>query len=482
MMKTKLVLIATMFAGISFFAQEIKIKKGELSLDEKVVAKVDDKGRIYKFSDLGNKLQFTATIINGRTIGTQSDNGWIEYTGTNNVVKESKHAEGAFTLSMGKLIVQSALAKGLITKDGIDEAKVNEFFATEDRSLSEARKNGITAQKTEAVNEDATGISIDYDGNIKDNTGKFIGTVTRANIEASQSKFKSKSMMDKFLEYRVFDVNKILIAKLPCSDSDMTNEDKGLVIYTYDNKEIPMTAKNGMEFKIPIAVDKIASRMVKKLYANGYTLGDMKPTIEAAAKDKRDAANQRSVDAENKAKAESSNIYNLPGYVISKEGVKKEGAVTIEFESIDAKLGREKGISDLTNYGGTVTVNVDGKNEVYKAKDNVKFCAGEKCFLGVSGTNTLGKSEFCEIVSENDGNYILNDMKSPEDYYIKLTSQPKAVYLGEKGAFGKRKTEKIKAAFDEYMKCPALDFSKYDTKTKDGLVHVLADYSAQCKK
>lgn len=481
-MKTKLVLIATMFASISYFAQEIKIKKGELFLDEKAVAKVDDKGRIYKFSDLSDKLQFTATVINGRTIGTQSDNGWIEYTGTNNIVKESKHAEGGFTLSMGKLIVQSALANGLITREGINEAKVNEFFVAEDRSLSEARKNGITAQKTEAINEDATGISIDYDGNIKDNTGKPIGSITRVNIDASQSKFKSSSMMDKFFEYRVFDVNKILIAKLPCSDSDMTNEDKGLVIYTYDNKEFPMTAKNGMEFKIPIAVDKIANRMVKKLYANGYTLGDMKPTLEAADKDKRDAANQKLEDAESKAKAESRNMYNLPGYVINKEGVTKEGMVTIEFESIDAKLGKQKGMGDFTNYGGAVTLNVNGKDEFYKAKDAVKFCAGEQCFLGVSGTNSLGGSEFCEIVSENDGNYVLNDVKTPEDFFIKLASQPKAVYLGEKGGFGKRKTEKIKAVFDEYMKCSALDFSKYDTKTKEGLILLLADYTTQCKK
>ncbi len=482
MMKTKLVLIATMFASISLFAQEIKIKKGELFLDEKAVAKVDDKGRIYKFSNLNDKLQFTATIINGRTVGTQSDNGWVEYTSTNNIVKESKHTEGGFTLSMGKLIVQNALANGLITKEGIDEAKVSEFFVAEDRSLSEARKNSNSAQKAEATNEDATGVSIDYDGNIKDKVGKLIGTISRLNIEASQSKFKSSSMMDKFFEYRVFDVNKILVAKLPCSDSDMTNESTGLVIYTYDNKEIPMTAKNGLEFKIPIAVDKIANRMVKKLYANGYTLGDMKPVFEASAKAIRDNVTQKSENEENEAKADSKNIYNIAGYVINKEGEKKEGAITIEFESIDAKLGRQKGMGDLTNYGSTVTLNVNGKNEFYKAKDGVKFCAGEKCFLGVSGTSSLGGNVFCEIVSENDGNFVLNDMKTPEDFFIKLSNQPKAVYLGEKGAFGKRKIEKIKAVFDEYMKCSALDFSKYDTKTKEGLMQILADYSLQCKK
>jgi len=371
-MKMKLVIATAMLASISVFSQEIKIKKGELLLDNKAVAKVDDKGRLYKFSDMNGKLQFDATVINGRTIGTQSDNGWVEYTGTNGHVKEANHTEGTFTLSMGKLIVQNAIAQGLITKDGIDEAKVNEFFLTEDRSLSGARKNGIASQKTEAKNEDAIGTSVDINGNIKNDKGEIIGFLTRAYIDASQSQFSSTAMMDKYLEYRVFDINKILIAKLQCSDSDMTNEDKGLKIYTYDNKEIPMTAKNGMNFQklelLPLLVDKIADRMVKKLYANGYALGDMKPVFEGMTKEKNDAINQKKQEAENNAKTNSKNIYNISGYVIDKTGAKKEGNITIEFESIDAKLGREKGMGDLTNYGGTVTLNIEGKNEFFKAK------------------------------------------------------------------------------------------------------------------
>lgn len=65
---------------------------------------------------------------------------------------------------------------------------------------------------------------------------------------------------------------------------------------------------------------------------------------------------------------------------------------------------------------------------------------------------------------------------------LKLSNQSKAVYLGNKGGFGTRKPEKIKKIFDEYVSCPALDFSKYDTNTKEGLIQVLADYSSSCKK
>lgn len=270
----KLLLTTVLFVSISAFSQEIKIKKGELLLDNKAVAKVDDKGRIYKFSDMNGKLQFDATLINGRTIGIQSDNGWVEYIGTNGHVKEANHVEGIFTLSMGKLIIQNAMAQGLITKDGIDEAKVNEFFLTEDRSLSEARKNGIASQKAEAKEEDKLGISVDFNGNIKNKNWETLGFVTRAYIDASQSRFSSPTMMYKHLEYRVFDVNKVLVAILHCSDDDKTNEDKGLKVYTNDGKMILMSAKNGMNFENPLSVDKIADRMAKKLFVNGYIGGN----------------------------------------------------------------------------------------------------------------------------------------------------------------------------------------------------------------
>ncbi|WP_288376293.1 hypothetical protein [uncultured Chryseobacterium sp.] len=244
-------------------------------------------------------------------------------------------------------------------------------------------------------------------------------------------------------------------------------------IITYDNKQSEISVTHN-SFSGPLSEDKVADRMVKRLIFNGYTLGDMKSTVV-------DSVNQRNEVAENQAKANSINIYNTPGYVINKTGTKKEGNITIEFESLDAKMGREKGMGDLTNYGGSVTLNVEGKNEFFKAKDGVKFCAGERCFIGVAGTDMFG-SKFTEILSENNGSYVLVNLRTPNYYYLKLADQPKAAYLGEKGDFGTRKPEKMKKIFDEYVNCPAMNFSNYDTTTKDGLIKVLDDYQTSCKK
>lgn len=112
----------------------------------------------------------------------------------------------------------------------------------------------------------------------------------------------------------------------------------------------------------------------------------------------------------------------------------------------------------------------------------MKFCAGERCFLGTETTSLITRPNFYEIVAEQNGNYVVADGKTSPEYYLKLSNQSKAVYLGDKGGFGTRKPEKIKKIFDEYVNCSALDFANYDTNTKEGLMQIMTDYSAKCKK
>lgn len=463
-MNTKIFVISTMFVGISAFSQEIKIKKGELLLDDKVVAKVDDKKNVYSFSNLNGEPKFSIKVF--PTI--DAEKGWVEFTGQNGNVKEADFADTGFTLSEGKLIVKNALAQGLLTKDGINEEKVKDFFQTTDRSLTQNRENNKKMQQEanekEDILADEMGIVIDNSGKIWNKNKELQGHIQRVNTG-------NQTIVLNY-EYRVYDINKIQIATLQCTNSDSFNGKSGLKITTYDNKEADIfVTKN--DFSGPISQDKVANRMVRKLFANGYTLGDMKDTVV-------NHVNNKNKMAESEAKSNSRNIYNSPGYIVAKDGTKKEGNITIEFESIDAKLGKEKGMGDLTNYGGTVTLNVDGKDEFFKAKDGVKFCTGERCFIGVAGVKLFGENTFAEIISENKENYVLLDVKNPDDSYLKLANQTKAVYLGERGGFGKRKPEKIKKIFDEYVKCPALDFSKYNTATKEGLVNVLTDYQKSC--
>jgi hypothetical protein len=477
-MKLKLLPIAMVAVSTFVYAQEVKVKKGEIQIDGKAVAKIDKEKNNYTISDLSGKALFTATITNETPLKNTISKYWLQLTGSNGVVKELELIDKtSFSFGFEKPITQN-LTKSenpLLPASGIDENKINSFFQTEDRSISKVEDDRIEEYKEINRSEDALAaenkILISNVGIISANNEK-IGYIVR--------KVTGKDMVQQFLTYTVLDINKIPIAQINFSSWDQANVKSGLVLQTFDGKSFPIKLVNYTSERLEY--DQLAPRVVKKLYANGYTLGDMKSMTEIANQENAEANNQQNNDAESRAKADSKNIYDTAGYIIDKDGNKKEGTITAEFESIDAKLGREKNVSSISGFTPSVSIMVNGKKETYKAKDEVQFCAGERCFISVLGTNMLGGRYFTEIMSEKEGNYVLRDINTPEDYFIKLANQPKAVYLGEKGGFGKRKPEKIKKAFDEYLSCPSLDFSKYDTNTKEGLVQVLTDYSAQCKK
>ena len=63
-MKTKLLLGAVLLISSLCAAQDVKVKKGEIMLDNKSVAKMEQKGRVYYISDMNNKLLFEAIITN----------------------------------------------------------------------------------------------------------------------------------------------------------------------------------------------------------------------------------------------------------------------------------------------------------------------------------------------------------------------------------------------------------------------------------
>jgi hypothetical protein len=489
-MKSKILFVALMLVSILTFSQEVKVKKGEIQINGKSVAKIDKEKTIYTISDLSGKALFTATITNQTPLKNVSSKNWLQLTGSNGVVRELELIDKtSFSFGMEKPITENLSLSNdpLLTASGIDEAKINSFFQTEDRSISKAEDDVMEHDKEINRSEDALAannkVLISSVGIISANNQK-IGYIVR--------KSKGKDMVQEFLSYTVLDINKILVAQIDFSSYDRANVQSGLILKTFDGKSFPIKMANYTSAQLEY--DELAPRVVKKLYANGYTLGDMKSMVQIAGQENADAVDQQNKDIEDRAKADSKNIYGA-GYIIDKNGNKKEGTITMEFESISAKLGKEKNITDITSYGTSVLLTSNGKTETYKAKDGVKFCAGGRCFLGANGSEdsgtgnssgsqlgAFGESLFFEILAEKDGNYVLNFVKNPQYYYLKLANQPKAIYLGDKAGFGTKKPEKIKKLFDEYVKCPALDFSKYDIKTKEGLVQVLSDYSSSCKK
>lgn len=488
----KNVIIFLMLTAFSiYYAQEIKVKRGEIQIDGRPVAKIDKEKNIYTISDLSGKTLFTATITDRTPLRNLASKNWLQLTGANGVVRElDLIPKTSFSFGLEKPITENLILSSdpLLSASGVDESKINKFFQNEDRSISKAED--MVIEKDNSINRSEDSIAkvnklvLDKVGIISANNQK-IGYLVR--------KVTGKDMLGDNLSYIVLDLNKISVAQIDFSSYSKTNVINGLVLKTFDGKKFSVRRANYTSDDF--TYDELAPRIIRKLYANGYTLGDMKSMVEISRQENLDAYNQKNKEMMDQAKADSKNIYDTPGYIIDKSGNKKEGNITMEFESLSSKSGGEKNVYSLSGYGTAVNLTANGKTETYKAKDGVKFCVGGRCFIGVSGSedggtgnnsgsqfSVLGESLFFEILAEDNGNYVLNYFKSPQYYYLKIANQPKAIYLGDKAGFGYKKAEKIKKIFDEYVKCPTLDFSKYDTKTKEGLIMVLNDYQASCKK
>jgi len=190
------------------------------------------------------------------------------------------------------------------------------------------------------------------------------------------------------------------------------------------------------------------------------------------------------------AKVGSMNLYNVAGYVIDKNNEKKEGALTIEFESIEKRMGAT--LPDRSTLGRLLKLKDQAGNVItFNADDKVKFCAEGHCYLGVEPLeNDYMKSssfadpytyQFFEILYEKDGNYVLNHIAYPDDYLLKVKGNDKAIYLGEKGIFRTKKPEKIQRLLTKYLNCPSMDPTKYNTFTKEGLIEVIQDYQKNCQ-
>ena len=87
-MKSKIYILAVMLFSVLVFSQEVKVKKGEIQIDGKSVAKIDKEKTVYTISDLSGKPLFKAVITNVTPLRNTATRTWLQLTGNNGVVRE----------------------------------------------------------------------------------------------------------------------------------------------------------------------------------------------------------------------------------------------------------------------------------------------------------------------------------------------------------------------------------------------------------
>ncbi len=480
----KIILMFVLLVSCSaLFAQKVKVKKGIILVDKNKVAKIEKNKGIYKVSDLDGKVLFSAEAASKTIKGNPTNDLWLRFTGTNGNIREIERTNTSFTFSGEKIITRNLVVgpAAFLSASGIDTSLINDFFSKTDTSISDKIDSQYAAIKERHDKEDKIAeelkLKIDKNGNISLGK-KIVGKIKRKEKENGSISFTY---------YTIVNLNSFIVAstKFP-SDRNLTSILKGCKVKTYDKKEHIVNEKCSSD---RVEEDKLANRIVKMLYANGYDL-------ETASENYHSEKKKEYEEAYNKAVNNSVNIFDVEGYILDKKGEKIEGTISILYENIQAKMNPNSGMADLTNYGGIVNVkNSKGKVKSYKAKNGVVVFAGDQVFVGArgvgdgglgnnSGTEVglLGASQFFEVAYETNAGYILHHPKNPQYYYIMLKGNKKAYYLGEEGFLGKKPKEKIEKLFNEAVNCSALNFTDYDTLSKEGMIKILDDYTEKCSK
>jgi hypothetical protein len=130
LLKSNLTKVILLLIANYNFAQEIKIKKGIVSLDNIEVAMMEKKKLIYSFSTLNNVPKFSVQL-NSRNMLDGSSIYWclltdLQTNKTNEILDKSQ----SYNLSFEKGIISSVVHGDVkfITTNGIDEKLVTEFI------------------------------------------------------------------------------------------------------------------------------------------------------------------------------------------------------------------------------------------------------------------------------------------------------------------------------------------------------------------
>ena len=477
-MKYKITILLFLFCSTLLVAQEIKTRGNRVLIDGKEVAHIDDKKRVYTFSDLADVPKFSL-VQKSMSFNDGSTGTWYEVTDlSTNKTNEALDQSLALGLSYEKnLVTNFVLGKNkLITTNGIDEKALQEFTGGAPTLISEemANKNAKIESDKKAAEDFfvKSGFKILNSGQIY-NATNLAGLIVK-------TFFNDPNFPD--VIYTIYDKNNIKLAEWHQLGGSHPTNGRSLryqMLTTLDKRVFNIKPDSNQN--VGLEKDNHARALIAKLLINGYKFGDQ--MLEAKTE-----AVQQNYDV---AKTKSANIYEANGYVINENKEKLEGKITALFEEVknpNDYLGTE-----IATYGKEVTfVLPNGVTKIYRSKKNIKFCVqtpnGEECYLGLKTIGNTGEiggslnslsfdfSKFYKIIYEKNENIILVDVIYSNDFILKIAKQEKGLYTN------KSDNNKLKKNFIEYVNCPEIVFENFDFKTKDGLIKLLEAYQSKCSK
>lgn len=266
MKKTFCTVLATMLA-VGAFAQEIKVKNGEIKLDEKVVAYVEGKKQTFDVLSLDKQYTVSAELKFLESTGKR----WMVLksatSGKTNEVDYKKFNP----LNQQKSAIEAFIDKGFLSIDGLNTEAIENFINGEASGVSNKIKDEANAVNDKKKRIEKYQVSIDDSGFIysaisKDanNNNKQIGKIKVASTTALGVQ-----------KYEVTDLDGNLVATWYNMSSKHPGYDKFLYeeLITFDNKVFKIKYESsGANLQYKIGLDKTALNIVNELIDNGYVL------------------------------------------------------------------------------------------------------------------------------------------------------------------------------------------------------------------
>lgn len=470
------------------FAQKLKIDKGEIKLDEKIVAYIEGKKPLFRISSLDKSytVNLELKFLDDGAFGKR----WLvvksEKSGKSNEVNYKKFSPQ----NQEKSAVQAFIDQNFLTSGGLNVEAIENYINGESTGVSAKIKEEQNELVKQKVYEDSFQLTIDDGGTIysakaqnQDPTDKRIGYM----------KMTSPSTNGE-LKYEVTDLDGYLIATWFAKSGTYSGYGKFLnqELITADQKIFKADFDNrGNPIGYKMSKDITAMNIVKVLVVNGYTLGHQGIDIENKFKEEnlKIREEQSKLNKENYelAKLKSVNIYNKKGFVINKKGEKITGVFKIEFEEIPS--GKVNSSSSFVPGQELYQTDITDRFQIFQAKSGIRFCTDEskECFIGLackgenlvsSGIKALNadNSAFYKILYENEGYMVLAYPNALNEFIIKIPNQEKGLFTT------KINDKKLKKNITEYVMCDSFVFENHDFKTLDGLIKVLEDKKNNCNK
>lgn len=484
MKKILVLLLLLPFAALS---QKIKIKGEKVFFDDKEVCLLKKSGSDYIFSSLDNTKQFTARynqLMQDKEVAYQ----WLTVTSPDGTqTSEIPYEVLQMSFDSSKIVTKLLSEKyGLIDTSGINQQKLQEFYAVKRESLSDKYIKGAADAKEEAkANQEV------YAAKVAAVRPFVKGDNTVVSGGQMGTKIMGKIIPIKYVHMSVNQPIRVI-------DLDGTNVADAEVTGN-GNNDIKVSLFNGTTFTYKAKrrytdTDNalFLTQLVEELVARDIVLGHQ-------ARLYTDKMHAEKVKL---AKERSANIYKKPGYAIDEKGVTYKGTVTALFQKLDINQTGDIAVTDaIDNFGKKVTVvylNEKGKERTVtlNASDNTRFCVTntdgtETCYMGMkvkgdamkklSNAMSLGftNAYYYQIVFEDKGNLVLKDAVEADVYVIKLKDKKEGQMIDG------RSNEKLSKELAEYFAgCKAvvseLSSGKLDLKVQENLIELIKEYN-NCK-